>query len=325
MSQRSTNVALALLSMFFLGCGQDREANTPAEAEQAVPVGPVVEELNVETTPPPVDARPALPFPPDVALESQCGVVNDQQDVEFYNGDLGVPRLYVDDHEISTVQFQWLDAFAIEDTLGPGSNAGNVGGERWCSGTIITDHLILTAGHCFDIQQIGWITPTAPTSTGLQPVTPEVIATLQQVNFNYQIDGATGSVREGISVPIIRLLEYRLGNLDFAIVETEAIPEVSVVGVGTVGQRAPSFDEQIVIIQHPQGKPKKVDAGSVLHVTSNDVFYDNVDTHGGSSGSGVRDISGAVIGVHTNGGCTISGGANRGVNIESIRNVSTIL
>ena len=53
------------------------------------------------------------------------------------------------------------------------------------------------------------------------------------------------------------------------------------------------------------------------------MFYSNLDTFGGSSGSGVRDDIGDVIGVHTNGGCRTDGtGVNRGVTMPAIAAVS---
>ncbi len=50
-----------------------------------------------------------------------------------------------------------------------------------------------------------------------------------------------------------------------------------------------------------------------------------IDTLGGNSGSGVLDSAGKVVGVHTNGGCTASGGFNFGMRISSIRAFSPIV
>ena len=80
----------------------------------------------------------------------------------------------------------------------------------------------------------------------------------------------------------------------------------------------------IALIQHPAGDPKKVDVGHIVRVEAKQIYYDDVDTQGGSSGSGVRDASGAVIGVHTNGGCTAQGGANSGIPSSAISAVSRV-
>ncbi|APG86816.1 hypothetical protein SAMCCGM7_pB0100 (plasmid) [Sinorhizobium americanum CCGM7] len=86
-------------------------------------------------------------------------------------------------------------------------------------------------------------------------------------------------------------------------------------------------DELLTIIQHPQGDPKKIEAGKLLSFDTRDLLYSDIDTHGGSSGSGVRNSAGAVIGVHTNGGCVpdVPDSANRGVSMPAIAAVSDML
>jgi hypothetical protein len=51
------------------------------------------------------------------------------------------------------------------------------------------------------------------------------------------------------------------------------------------------------------------------------VRYDDLDTEGGSSGSGILDQDGRIIGVHTNGGCE-GGDQNFGTRIDRIAAVS---
>lgn len=87
----------------------------------------------------------------------------------------------------------------------------------------------------------------------------------------------------------------------------------------------PSTGAALTIIGHPQGLPKKIESGTVYGFSTNAIRYNNIDTLGGNSGSGVIDSQGRVVGVHTNGGCTSTGGYNYGTRISRIRAVSSIL
>ena len=282
---------------------------------------------------PKVAERPALPFPPGVTVESQCGAVDDLQDVELYDGALNVSKEYVAANEPSTVQLQWLDEASIRSRL-KDHFPGNISGERWCTGTLITDRLVLTAGHCFDVQkgEFTWITPFELDQAGkAKYADSSVLAQLQVANFGFQVDRNTGAVRIPDVYPVVSLVEYRLGGLDYAIVELGKnagghLPGERIAPAVVVGE-IPKIEEILGIIQHPQGLPKKVGAGHLLSSIDQSIYYNDIDTWGGSSGSGVRNPDGKIIGVHTNGGCELGSntGANRGVDINAIIAVSNSL
>ena len=272
--------------------------------------------------------RPALPYPKKIEPVTVCGDKDDSQHVELYKGDLGVDKTYVATHEPSTVQLQWIKRADMAKKF-PGYAYGNVASERWCTGTLITESLVLTAGHCFDVQkdQFSWITPyKTGTNEFLQPAD---LAKLQVANFRYQVNAVTGAIRTAEVYPVVRLVEYRQGNLDYAIVElgknaSGALPSTTTYPPAHVVTRQLQANDVIAVIQHPRGDPKKVEAGHVKSAAGAAVLYSDVDTHGGSSGSGVRDAEGAVVGVHTNGGCEAIGGANRGVTTSAIAAVSNV-
>ena len=259
------------------------------------------------------------------AIESICGGTDDTQDVETYDGTLGVDRPFVDTHERPVGQLQWLDDLATRFN-GPNASPGDVAGARWGSGAMISDEHFLTAGHCFDQSGGGWQRPRRNGAV----IEPTEIATLMQINFNFQVNGTTGDTRAGEPFPVESLLEYRLGSLDFAIVKVGKnaagqLPS-EVYGAMTVASSdLTTAGAMLCLIQHPAGRPKKVEAGPMLISQGGQIRYDSLDTLGGSSGSAILSPDGEVIGVHTNGGCSMFSGSNFGVTIGAIRGASSII
>ena len=103
--------------------------------------------------------------------ETICGTTDDSQEVEQYNGTLGVPVAFVNAHQSPVGQLQWNNNLATIYT-----NPGNVAGVRWCSVTLITNDLFLTAGHCFDQNANGWQLPLQNGTTNV--IQPADIATI---------------------------------------------------------------------------------------------------------------------------------------------------
>lgn len=80
----------------------------------------------------------------------------------------------------------------------------------------------------------------------------------------------------------------------------------------------------LTMIQHPSGRPKRIEAGPMRQNVSGQISYDSLDTEGGSSGSPIISDAGEVVGVHTNGGCTAFNEFNFGLAIGTIRQNSNI-
>jgi V8-like Glu-specific endopeptidase len=244
-------------------------------------------------------------------LESICGATDDSQPVEQYDGSLGVTVAFVDNNQGAVGQLQWNNNLASIYT-----NPGTVNNVRWCTGTMISNDLFLTAGHCFDQTGGGWIRPL-DNVTGTTISSAE-IATNMHVNFNYQVD-PSGVLRTEQSFPITQLVEYRLGGLDFAIVRLGGNPG-SIWGTTPVGTTDAAVGDMLCIIGHPAGWPKRIEAGPCTSLSGNFILYNDIDTLGGNSGSGIlRANDGRIVGVHTNGGCNAAGtGSNLGVRITSV-------
>lgn len=245
-------------------------------------------------------------------LESQCGATDDSQPVEQYDGTLGVTVAFVNNHQSAVGQLQWNNNLASIYT-----NPGNVSGVRWCTGTLISENLFLTAGHCFDQTGGGWNRPRDNMTGAI--ISPAEIATNMHINFNYQVD-PSGNLRVEQSFPVVDLVEYRLGGLDFAIVRLNGNPGTT---FGTTGVSTTDavVGDMACIIGHPAGVPKRIEAGPITDVHDNRIGYNDIDTLGGNSGSGVlRASDGLIVGVHTNGGCTnpASAGHNHGIRISAI-------
>ncbi|MCZ6856589.1 MAG: trypsin-like peptidase domain-containing protein [Gemmatimonadetes bacterium] len=259
-----------------------------------------------------------IEHPEDINFETLCGGIDDSQPVELYDETLGVTKAFVDAHQSPVGQLQWND-----DLAATYSNPGNVSGVRWCSGTLVSRDLFLSAGHCFDRTGNNWQRPLQNGTNDV--ILPQEIATNMHVNFNYQVD-SNGVLRNEQSFPVLSLVEYRLGGLDFAVVRLSGNPG-DTFGWTPVSPTDASEGDMLCIIQHPAGVPKRIEAGPLFHLHDSRMGYDSIDTLGGTSGSGIlKSPDGNIVGVHTNGGCSTAAlSHNHGRRIESILAQSTVL
>tara|TARA_B110001450_G_C17659278_1_gene496517 strand:- start:837 stop:2129 length:1293 start_codon:yes stop_codon:yes gene_type:complete len=269
--------------------------------------------LNMNEIPPSLD---------ESTIRSICGITTDWQDVESYDGRLGPTIDFVNTHQGAVGQVRWNNNLAAMY-----NNPGNVNNVRWCTGTLLTNNLFITAGHCFDGETndgVGWDAPI-DNATG-QTITSAQHATNMHVEFNHQFD-VNGVLQTVTSFDITNLLEFRLGGLDYAVLQLGGNPN-SQFPSASLSAVIPGQGDQLTIIQHPRGIPKVITAGRYDGIEQNDglagyMRYVNLDTAGGSSGSGVLDDLGRLVGVHTNAGCTATGGANHGVLNSDIELAST--
>jgi V8-like Glu-specific endopeptidase len=312
----------------------DRERTLAAAVGNAVPSG--VEDVERQKL---VEMRDAwLRRSNRFKLESVCGRTDASTDVELYQGFPPTPG-FVQQVQPATGLIRWK--VNLERSLPEGVERGEVEGMRWCTGTLIADNLLLTAGHCFDPNLNNFQTPARVIEDKVIPLAAEELAPLMQVEFNYQRDASkcadrakplTCGIRKVDVYPITRLLEHRRNKLDYAIVELGAGPN-GLPGA-RYGKLSVDFSDTtltkvdlLTIVQHPKGAPKRVAAGVHLRIGANSIFYSDVDTMGGSSGAAVLDRNARVIGVHTTGGCddpTLNN-ENSGVTLNAISQVSDLI
>jgi len=161
-----------------------------------------------------------------------------------------------------------------------------------CTGTLIAASagpVVLTAGHCVGLQD------------------------QQLVAFNVETDPDGDPLVTGGTV-----FEQSL-EPDYALLRIDRMPAVTPTLLAT----QPS--ERLAIIQHPRGGPKVIAEGSLLGDCGGLIYYE-LDTLVGSSGAGVLNDQGQLVGVHSDGDCaTNGGGSNLGSTAARIVEASAYL
>lgn len=211
--------------------------------------------------------------------ESICGTTSLQY-VNSYDGRLGVSRTFVNQHK---------------NPVGAMTDSANPAASKYCSGTLIGPNVFLTASHCIGTDTVGqYVVMNYERAAGSTTLLPQEFFRIKDVS----VEGA-------------------LAGIDYGILLLDGSPGLKY-GWATMLAEDPSVGDRLAIIQHPNGDPKQVDAGSLGGISGDYLTYSNVDTQPGSSGSGILNGDGNLVGVHTNGGCSGTGGANSGVRMEQI-------
>jgi V8-like Glu-specific endopeptidase len=234
---------------------------------------------------PEIAAGPEVDGEGTLSQPTICGSRDDSQFVNDYTGTLG-----------PTVAFVNTNKRAV----GAMENTNTATSSKFCSGTLISSDLFLTAGHCVDGTTVG-----------------------KFVAFNYERARGSTTLLSQSHFRIAQVIEDGLSGVDYAILRLEGSPG-NTFGVAPLRTGTLRVGEAITIIGHPQGKPKMVEGGTIQSITGSRVAYGNLDTLGGNSGSGILDADGNVVIVHTNGGCTRTGGANTGWSLASVAAASSV-
>lgn len=198
----------------------------------------------------------------------------------------------------ATGQLQWHDFSSLP------FYSQNISNLRWGTAFFISPNLIMTAGHCFDVStnMKEYYTP----KIGNYVLSSEELAPFMKLNMGYayqQCAPGKNDIPEKneTSFTIKKLIEHRIGGLDYAIAELDGTP-------GNIYGFLP-FDfcfmaGQIMIPQHPAGGPKKIETGHGVAYGENEkrmINYDKINTLGGSSGAPLSPNMLSVCGIHIQG------------------------
>jgi hypothetical protein len=174
----------------------------------------------------------------------------------------------------------------------------------FCSGTLIDDDLVLTAGHCIT-------SATACANTRFVFKFYRTAANVLQTVTTADIFSCTSIVARQQATVNGRNLDYAIVRLD-----RPATPRFTPAPI-RAGNSAMPVGANVAVIGSGSGIPFKIDAGGSVRDARSatlDYFIASTDTFGGNSGSGVYETSGyTVAGILvrgetdyvTNGSCSI--------------------
>ena len=200
----------------------------------------------------------------------------------------------------------------LNSTVQLGPSIGLCSGERFfndtraafCSGTLVDDDIIITAGHCVETQA-------------------ECESTRFVFNFYHEAEGQLKQLTADDVYSCKKLEAQALGQvgnqlLDYAVIRLDrpATPRFTAAPV-RVEQAAVTEGAEVAVIGFPTGIPAKIAAGGFVtdnNANALDYFEATVDTFGGNSGSGVYragsyDMVGILVRGQTDyvnsGGCEV--------------------
>lgn len=189
----------------------------------------------------------------------------------------------------------------------------------FCSGFLVDDETIVTAGHCVegpeDCEQTKFVFGYAIKSADA----PHAIAKNEEI----------------YSCAKVVHTEVNGGGADFAVIKLDRkVLNHKSLELRKEGSLATG--DELVVIGHPSGLPTKVAAGAAVRSLDSGFFVANLDTYGGNSGSAVfNDKDGKVEGILVRGendfinspeGCIVSNRcASNECRGEDVTLISTVL
>ena len=183
-----------------------------------------------------------------------------------------------------------------------------------CTGWLLETGLIVTAGHCITQDSYGVLQFNVPESLSdgtIQHPSPEYQYSANQQTIVYE-DGNVGddwAVFQVYNNSVTDLTPLQAQGESFEVIQDISPSILRVTGYGVSGP-SPYFGNPPP--RNSYSQTQQTDDGSNVG-SSGSIIRHRADTQPASSGSPIIDeSSGSAIGVHTHGGCTATGGFNRG-------------
>lgn len=177
---------------------------------------------------------------------------------------------------VSGGRFQVDDGYTLDDSRGPlcGTEPfANQPTTAYCTGFLVTDQIVATAGHCVDSRSCNGTAfvfdyRMASASTLDNPVDANDVYTCASVLENTETS-----------------------TVDFALVQLDRpVTGHTPMAVRTSG--TPTVGQPLVMLGHPSGLPIKIAGGAEIKTVSPSGYLEaNVDAYGGNSGSPVVNAS----------------------------------
>jgi|GEM_PF-4141487 len=228
-----------------------------------------------------------------ITTQAVCDTPATWQDVESYDGTLGTSVGFVNSHQKPVGLVMW-------------------GATEMCTGTLLTGNHFLTAGKCFD-----------------EAISKDDVGSLSVI-FGYQKD-QNGNLKPGETFNVAAVAEHRVDDMDYTIATLAGNPNGQF-SAAHLSTRIPDHGDRLTVIQHPRGQGiehylKLVDTGIFDGIVSTDtqsyMRVGNLSSGEKTSGAGVINNSGSVIGVHLSGNQESCKSDNEGVLNHEIDKVST--
>lgn len=212
-----------------------------------------------------------------------------------------------------TIDAAYVDTLKDAQILCPGEKFEDQPTLGFCSGTLIDDDVVLTAGHC---------------------ITSQAACDGMKIVFNYGYSSAISDEFTDFTFPAADVYDCDsfisdmdpFGRVDWATITLDRSASAEGHVPRSVSECTPPKDERLTIIGHPSGLPAKIIQFPLAEYSTdldpggadNWGFYGPGDTFGGNSGSGVFLSNGELVGILVRGNPDYEAGPDGTCNIPHV-------